>query len=327
MRKQKMTSVEFMNWQGYGTKGRMHDIERIEKLLKREKYKPLATILDHNIRPNFYCFLMYYDKIKPARYRNTHKNILIKGKPYKFIYINDLINTTKIHYATGQYKKMSNSKGRWSTKLNVLALLGLIEKIQVEQIPPGERPFNVKASVDLQKHIKQHLPEHTKKYTKAVCYYYVPKFTLKIFEEANETAKIMIANHFTQGKFDRFWVDNAFGTDKANKIFTEHTGRTQQLNERETLVENAIIEAVNRLECCTRGDIINNVPLDQLKIYSFKPWEINETQYKKRVAEQIFRDIIEAVKLKYGLEYKRLNAEEKKKYNKTDSKWYVFRKE
>ena len=39
MKKQKMTSVEFMNWQGYGTKGRMHDIERIEKLLKREKYK------------------------------------------------------------------------------------------------------------------------------------------------------------------------------------------------------------------------------------------------------------------------------------------------
>ena len=119
----------------------------------------------------------------------------------------------------------------------------------------------------------------------------------------------------------------AFGTDKANKIFTEHTGRTQQLNERETLVENAIIEAVNRLECCTRRDIINNVPIDQLKIYSFKPWEINETQYKRRVAEQIFRDIIEAVKLKYGLEYKRLNAEEKKKYNKTDSKWYVYRKE
>ena len=48
---------------------------------------------------------------------------------------------------------------------------------------------------------------------------------------------------------------------------------------------------------------------------------------KQTIEHKIFRDIIEAVKLKYGLEYKRLNAEEKKKYNKTDSKWYVYRKE
>lgn len=326
MRKAKMTSVEFMQWQGYGTKGRMHDIERIEKLLNREKYKPLATILDYNIRPNFYCFLMYYDSIKQAQYRDTRKNILINDKPYKFIYINDLIKATKIHYATGKYRKMSNSKGRWSTKLNVLTLLGLIDKLQVEQIPKKEQTFNVKASIVLQNHIKKQLPEHTQKYVKAVCYYYVPKFTKEIFNQANEIAKVMIENHFTQGKFDRFWVDTAFGTEKANTIFTEYLGRTKQLNERETLVENTIIETVERLKCCTRQTIIYNVPLDELKIYSYKPWEIDETQYKRRVAEQIFRDIIEAVKSKYGLEYKRLNAEEKKKYNKTDSKWYVFKR-
>lgn len=352
MKKIKTGYVELMQINGYGTKKRLADIERIEKLLKRERYQPLAKILDHNIRPNLYCFLMYYDSIKPARYSNTRRTIKVNGKAYKFIYINDLIYKTKVHYAQREYKKMSNSKGRWSEKLNVFVLLGLIEKIQLEQIPAKDRTFNFRGSEDLKnkmieevtKPLKNML-EKTKnenekkalqkkikqieKYWKSVCYYYVPKFTKETFIKANEIAKIMIQNHFTQGKFDRFWVDNAFGTDKAQEIFTEYTGRTKELNEREMLVENTIIETVKKYKCCTRKQVVDNVPLEDLKIYHIKPWENikQEEQYKKRVAEQIFRDIIEQVKQKYGFEYKRLNAEEKKKYNKNTSKWYIFKRE
>lgn len=110
MKKIKTGYVELMKINGYGTKKRLADIERIEKLLKREKYQALAKILDHNIRPNLYCFLMYYDKIKPARYKNTKRTLKVKGKAYKFIYISDLIQKTKVHFSNSEYAKMSNSK-------------------------------------------------------------------------------------------------------------------------------------------------------------------------------------------------------------------------
>lgn len=234
--------------------------------------------------------------------------------------------------------------------MNIFALLGLIEKIQVEQIPQSERTLNLRASVDLknemikdtieplQELLKQAKTEEQKdkitkrieqikKYWKSVCYYYVPPYTKETFIKANEIAKIMVANHFTQGKFDRFWVEKVFGIDKAKAIFTEYLGRTKLLNEREELLEKTIVECVNKYKCVTRQQIIDNVPLAELKIHTIKPWSQNEIQYKKDVAQQIFRDVIEAVKDKYGLEYKRLNAEEKQKYNKHTSKWYVFKKE
>lgn len=352
MKKRKFGYVELMKIKGYGTKKRLEDIERIEKLLRREKYQPLARILDKNIRPNLYCFLLYYDSIKPAKYNNTKRTIKVNEKAYKFIYINDLIEKTRVHYARGEYKKISNSKGRWSCKINVFVLLGLVEKIQLEQIPKRERTVNLRGSEDLKKQMLEKVTktiresiaktnneelqkalqkkiEKIEKYWKSVCYFYVPKFTKETFAKANEIAKIMIQNHFKQGKFDRFWVDNVFGTDKAQEIFTEYLGRTEELNEREMLVENAIIQAVNKYKCCTRKQIVDNVPLGDLKIYRIKPWEEfrEEEQYKKRVAEQIFRDVIERTKQKYGLEYKRLNAEEKKKYKKNDCKWYIFRRE
>ena len=110
MKKIKTGYVELMQISGYGTKKRLADIERIEKLLKREKYQALAKILDHNIRPNLYCFLMYYDSIKPARYSNTKRTLKVNGKAYKFVYINDLILKTKLHFIDSKYVKMSNSK-------------------------------------------------------------------------------------------------------------------------------------------------------------------------------------------------------------------------
>ena len=229
-------------------------------------------------------------------------------------------------------------------------MLGLIEKIQVEQIPKNERPLNLRGSEDLKKEmIKETIKpfeellkqakteeqkekitrriEQIKKYWKSVCYYYVPQYTKKIFTKANEVAKVMVANHFTQAKFDRFWVEKVFGTEIAKAIFTEYIGRSKLLNEREQLIEQTIVKCVNKYKCVTRKQIIDKVPLEELKIHKIKPWTKNEIQYKKDVAEQIFRDVIEEVKQKYGLEYKRLNAEEKKKYNKNTSQWYVFKKE
>lgn len=125
MRKIKTGYVELMQIMGYGTKKRLADIERIEKLLKREKYQPLAKILNQNIRPNLYCFLMYYDKIKPARYKNTKRTLKINGKAYKFIYINDLILKTKLHFSDGEYAKMSNSKRSLEWKIEYICITGL----------------------------------------------------------------------------------------------------------------------------------------------------------------------------------------------------------
>lgn len=172
------------------------DIEILENKLNSKKYYYLSKILkSKNLKDFLYNFMKIYDSmpnIKDYHYQ------YFENSCYKFIYFEDI------------NQRMYKSKDVISKKINILAVLGLIKKLDI---------YNEK--VISSSIIKKTINKSKKENKRCVNYYNIPNYTNKLLKEANEVAKILIENKMTIKNFNKAFIINVFGQEFANKIFLD----------------------------------------------------------------------------------------------------------
>ena len=120
------------------------------------------------------------------------------GKCYKFIYFDEI------------RKKTCKTKDNISKKINILALLGLIKKLNIydENI--------VSSSI-----IKRTIDKSRKEQKRCVNYYNIPNYTNKVLKEADNIASKILENKMTIKNFNKSFVISVFGQEIADKIFLD----------------------------------------------------------------------------------------------------------
>lgn len=305
------------------------NIKKIEKdVIFSDKYPHLKKILgsySRGIVKAFVGFIITYDSL-----RNTEidKSIVVDNLVYRYIYIEHLIDFTKIHQNKKRKKERRfNRKGVWSTKLNILCTLGLIYKLDISKIKDS---YKIKKSNEKrnEKIEEKGLFESKAKFVRTVNYFAIPIYNDMIFKEAEERAKKLLENGYKQSTFSKTIVIETFGQDFSDKIFLDSREKTDKQIERENLVFSVIRKQVKEKGYTTKDDVLSEL-YSKINIFKNKPFEVlnDIKQYKYIFLNNLFKSLLFKITKMY--EYKPLRKEQKQRLgiNVESRKWFIIPRE
>lgn len=172
------------------------DIAKLQEKLNCGKYYYLSKLLKtKNLEDFLFDFMKLYDVMPNIKYYDYQ---YFNGKCYKFIYFDEI------------RKKTCKTRDNISKKINILALLGLIKKLNIydENI--------VSSSI-----IKRTIDKSRKEQKRCVNYYNIPNYTNKVLKEADNIASKILENKMTIKNFNKSFVISVFGQEIADKIFLD----------------------------------------------------------------------------------------------------------
>lgn len=172
------------------------DIAKLQEKLNCGKYYYLSKLLKtKNLEDFLFDFMKLYDVMPNIKYYDYQ---YFNGKCYKFIYFDEI------------RKKTCKTKDNISKKINILALLGLIKKLNIydENI--------VSSSI-----IKRTIDKSRKEQKRCVNYYNIPNYTNKVLKEADNIESKILENKMTIKNFNKSFVISVFGQEIADKIFLD----------------------------------------------------------------------------------------------------------
>lgn len=196
-----------------------------------------------------------------------------------------------------------SDRKNFAKTLALFALLGLLEKVDEEDIPKK----------DLKK-AKSIAATHN--HQKLTGFYYFPELGVNTLEMGEVYARILKANNFTLKGLSREYVLRTFGVEVANRIYPQYKyenslGTTEKSNKVTDNIVKVIFDSIDK-----KGYILEkNIPILYKKRFKGKT--------KKQVEIQLKRSINEILD-GYDLKRVRLNKELKEKFGVTSEKGYPF---
>ena len=273
-----------------------------------------------------------YDSLRNAEIDNR---LIVDKLVYRYIYLEHFIEFTGVHQNNRRRKKKKfDRKGIWSTKLNILCVLGLILKLDIREIKSAES-YKIRKSrekkeekIDKIRYDKNRLDEEKSKYIRDVNYFAIPIFDDEILSEAEARAKKLIENGYKQSTFSKKIVIETFGQNFADKIFLDKRKITSAELERESLVFCIIANQVKKNGYTTKEAVIQEL-LFQIDLFEYKQYEAlaDVRQDKYKFVYRLFEKMLFEIKEMY--EYKPLNKKKKESLciDITSKKWYIVPKQ
>jgi hypothetical protein len=299
----------------------------VNDVILSDDYPYLKQILgwfNRGLFPVLKGFIRTYDSLRKAE---IDPYIVVDNQVYRYIYIEHLIEATGVHRNNKRKKdKQFNRKGVWSTKINILCVLGLINKLDTSNIKDS---YKVRKSREKRNEMikEKSLDESKSKYVKNVNYFAIPKYNDEVFSVADKRAKKLYENGYKQSTFSKSIVIETFGQEFADNIFLDKRNKTSAELGRESLVFLTIARQVKERGYTTKNDVLYEL-LFQIDIFENKPYEVlkNVKQKKYIFLSNLFNSLLFHIKKMY--DYKPLSKVQKQKLGiKEDSKkWYIIPK-
>ena len=192
----------------------------------------------------------------------------------------------------------TNSKKTTNNTIQLFALLDLIDKVPLEDIPD--------------KILSKAKQQKKKGYNKIVSYYQIKSYCYNQLHNAEDKAKLLKNNNFTMCGISREWVLRTFGKDIANKIYPQYKeenekGTSKASDERTNQIIKVIMNKIN-----INGYITEQEVIEELK-----------NEYGKVLTQIQLKRSLQEILSNYCLKRVRANKELKEKYN-INSKGYPF---
>ncbi|MDK2800584.1 MAG: hypothetical protein PWQ70_2203 [Clostridiales bacterium] len=182
-----------------------------------------------------------------------------------------------------------------SNTINLFALLNLINKIPVENIP--------KNMLNKAKHIAA-----TKKYKKLPNHFQVPSYCTSTLEISEEKARTLHKNNFSMKGISREWVIRTFGVEIANEIYPQFEienkkGTTKASDNRTKEIAEIINALINSKDYATEKEVI----------------EILQLKYGKTLTQIQIKRSLQEILDSYNLKRIRCNKEIKERYRVSEN--------
>lgn len=302
----------------------------VNDVILSDKYPHLKQILgwfNRGLFPVLDGFIRTYDSLRKT---NIDPFVVVDNLKYKYIYIEHLIEFTGIHKNKKRRKERRyNRKGIWSTKINILCVLGLIYKLDTSKISSQDSYKIRKSREKREEKIEEKSVEESKaRYVKSVNYFAIPLYNEEILKRAEERAKRLYDNGYKQSTFSKEIVIETFGQEFADKIFLDKRKKTSAGAERESLVFLTIARQVKAKGYTTKSEVLDELAF-QIDIFENKPYEVlkDVKQKKYMFLSNLFNSLLVHIKKMY--DYKPLSAEQKKQFgiDVNSKKWYIIPKQ
>lgn len=286
---------------------RYHAINFIKQVynidLKTEWQKEQQAILEENIKyltsgkmEEDYPTLWTY--IKPRLDKLILLNVYAKNNIMSEDYS---INDYPIFFGSLNYfMKLfaTNSKKTTNNTIQLFALLDLIDKVPLEDIPD--------------KILSKAKQQKKKGYNKIVSYYQIKSYCYNQLHNAEDKAKLLKNNNFTMCGISREWVLRTFGKDIANKIYPQYKeenekGTSKASDERTNQIINVIMNKIN-----INGYVTEQEVIEELK-----------NKYGKVLTQIQLKRSLQEILNNYNLKRIRANKKLKEQYGVT-TKGYPF---
>lgn len=266
---------------------------------QNKKYLLNLTII-HNAKKYIttdYPELFYYIKshLKVLETMNVLGNINIKKQEFSFKN-NNIFFASNSYIADflGNYTKSTTNK-----VINLLAVLGLIEKLHENFIPP-QLLHESKAIAE-----RRNLGN-------IISYYIVPSIE-DVIEEANERAKVLLMHDVRYHNITKSKIKYIFGKEFANRVYVQEIQRNKKcITNTEPNIQDLLEENMNNL-------INSQGYTTKSQIVKIKIPKTNKEQRNKEL-EKIFKSLI----IKNKLKYVRPTLEIKDMYNLKNSEYVLI---
>jgi len=192
----------------------------------------------------------------------------------------------------------TNSKKTTNNTIQLFALLDLIDKVPLEDIPD--------------KILSKAKQQKKKGYNKIVSYYQIKSYCYNQLHNAEDKAKLLKNNNFTMCGISREWVLRTFGKDIANKIYPQYKeenekGTSKASDERTNQIIKVIMNKIN-----INGYITEQEVIEELK-----------NEYGKVLTQIQLKRSLQEILSNYCLKRVRANKKLKEQYGVT-TKGYPF---
>lgn len=263
-------------------------IIKLEKNLSSKKLPYLSKVLKH-LKPFLYNFISLYNNIN-VKYDMYPR---IENKCYKFIYEDIMVNKLKIDKTT------------ISKKINILATLGLIEKLNIYSQKYNHANINIALN-----------KAYTHK-SKSVIFFYIPNCTYKILFSANERAQQLIENNYTIKYFSKQMIINIFGQSFADEIFLDKRTIPKYYYNQYNDVKHNLMKEIEKNSLMTFSSLKEEIFTQHSKKHKFT--KINLDNLIQNVTNELIKNKI--------IEKRRLNKQEKKLHHidKKDFNYYILK--
>ncbi|WP_246005741.1 CHC2 zinc finger domain-containing protein [Brevibacillus gelatini] len=183
-------------------------------------------------------------------------------------------------------KKITHDLKELNKRINLFALLGVIEKLHVSEVP---RELFLRYTA-LQK-------QAGNKRINIPNFYYIPSYDDNVLTNANNMANEFKANNMSKKGFSREMIIRAMGEDVANRVYPMKRNVT-------------ISESSNTIAMKVKKLILNMIERDG---YAFEKDVIEMADGSKEMNTRVLKRCLQEALNEYGLERVRLNKELKNK--------------
>lgn len=191
-------------------------------------------------------------------------------------------------------------KSTWSRNINLLAALGFVIKIPVEELPSKMR-----GKAGFHKEFLKHSMRLSKQEIREINFYAIPVYEKTMLNQAEEIAKKMKETGFRLNSINRNYFQINFGEDFAKKVFpNEHRQASEYSEYVAGKIENFILSEIEKNGYVAASGIFTKVKVNVPKGGSSKEMVTREFNRRKR-------DLFDT----YGLVLTKANKELVEAYN------------